>query len=180
MKIKLGSCLLAFIGLTAGSASQAAWPERPITLIVPAAPGGTADISARLISEKLGAALGTTVVIENRAGAAGIIGSQALTRAAPDGYTLEMGNIGPNAINYSLYKTLPYKPTDFAPVSMVVTMSEKPAISMPWRSMPSSSTAITTPTMLPSPPKMLTPPSTTVVMVLSSSRSPMSGLTALE
>jgi len=122
MKIKLGSCLLAFIGLTAGTTSQAAWPEKPITLIVPAAPGGTADISARLISEKLGAALGTNVVIENRAGAAGIIGSQALTRAAPDGYTLEMGNIGPNAINYSLYKTLPYKPTDFAPVSMVVAV----------------------------------------------------------
>ena len=122
MKIKLGSCLLAFIGLTAGTASQAAWPERPITLIVPAAPGGTADISARLISEKLGAALGTTVVVENRAGAAGIIGSQALTRAAPDGYTLDFGNIGPNAINYSLYKTLPYKPTDFAPVSMVVAV----------------------------------------------------------
>ncbi len=122
MKIKLGSCLLAFIGLTAGSASQAAWPERPITLIVPAAPGGTADISARLISEKLGAALGTTVVIENRAGAAGIIGSQALTRAAPDGYTLDFGNIGPNAINYSLYKALPYKPTDFAPVTLVVAV----------------------------------------------------------
>ena len=122
MKIKLGSCLLAFIGLTAGTTSQAAWPEKPITLIVPAAPGGTADISARLISEKLGAALGTTVVIENRAGAAGIIGSQALTRAAPDGYTLEMGNIGPNAINYSLYKTLPYKPTDFAPVTLVVAV----------------------------------------------------------
>ena len=122
MKIKLGSCLLAFIGLTAGTTSQAAWPEKPITLIVPAAPGGTADISARLISEKLGAALGTTVVIENRAGAAGIIGSQALTRAAPDGYTLDFGNIGPNAINYSLYKTLPYKPTDFAPVTLVVAV----------------------------------------------------------
>ena len=122
MKIKLGSCLLAFIGLTAGSASQAAWPERPITLIVPAAPGGTADISARLISEKLGAALGTTVVVENRAGAAGIIGSQALTRAAPDGYTLDFGNIGPNAINYSLYTALPYKPTDFAPVTLVVAV----------------------------------------------------------
>ena len=89
---------------------------------MPAAPGGTADISARLISEKLGAALGTTVVIENRAGAAGIIGSQALTRAAPDGYTLDFGNIGPNAINYSLYKALPYKPTDFAPVTLVVAV----------------------------------------------------------
>ena len=122
MKTKFGACLLALIGLTSGTASLAAWPDKPITLIVPAAPGGTADISARLISEKLGAALGTTVVVENRAGAAGIIGSQALTRAAPDGYTLEMGNIGPNAINYSLYRNLPYKPTDFAPVSLVVAV----------------------------------------------------------
>ena len=122
MKTKFGACLLALIGLTSGTASLAAWPDKPITLIVPAAPGGTADISARLISEKLGAALGTTVVVENRAGAAGIIGSQALTRAAPDGYTLEMGNIGPNAINYSLYRNLPYQPTDFAPVSLVVAV----------------------------------------------------------
>ena len=61
-------------------------------------------------------------MIENTAGAAGIIGSQTLARAAPDGYTLEMGNIGPNAINYSLYKNLPYKPTDFAPVTLVVAV----------------------------------------------------------
>ena len=122
MKSLIGAGLLAIAGLTTSAASQAAWPERPITLIIPAAPGGTTDIAARLISEKLGAALGTTIVIENKAGAAGIIGTQALTRAAPDGYTLIMGNIGPNSINYSLYKNLPYKATDFAPITLVIAV----------------------------------------------------------
>ena len=102
--------------------AQAAWPERPITLIIPAAPGGTTDISARLIADKLSARLGQQIIVENRAGAAGIIGAQALARAKPDGYTLLMGNIGPNAINYALYKTLPYKPADFAPVTQVISV----------------------------------------------------------
>ncbi|MGE8687291.1 MAG: Bug family tripartite tricarboxylate transporter substrate binding protein [Achromobacter sp.] len=102
--------------------AHAAWPERPITLIIPASPGGTTDISARLIADKLGAKLGQQVIVENRAGAAGIIGAQALARARPDGYTLLMGNIGPNAINYALYKTLPYKPADFAPVTLVISV----------------------------------------------------------
>ncbi|KGE00135.1 ABC transporter substrate-binding protein [Achromobacter sp. RTa] len=102
--------------------AHAAWPERPITLIIPASPGGTTDISARLIADKLGARLGQQVIVENRAGAAGIIGAQALARAKPDGYTLLMGNIGPNAINYALYKTLPYKPADFAPVTLVISV----------------------------------------------------------
>ncbi|MFD4838100.1 Bug family tripartite tricarboxylate transporter substrate binding protein [Achromobacter sp. NPDC058515] len=104
------------------SPALAAWPERPITLIIPAAPGGTTDISARLIADKLSAKLGQQVIVENRAGAAGIIGAQALARAKPDGYTLLMGNIGPNAINYALYKTLPYKPADFAPVTLVISV----------------------------------------------------------
>jgi tripartite-type tricarboxylate transporter receptor subunit TctC len=102
--------------------AHAAWPERPITLIIPAAPGGTTDIAARLIADKLGARLGQQVIVENRAGAAGIIGAQTLARAKPDGYTLLMGNIGPNAINYALYKTLPYKPADFAPVTLVISV----------------------------------------------------------
>ena len=101
---------------------HAAWPERPVTLIIPASPGGTTDISARLIADKLSARLGQQVIVENRAGAAGIIGAQALARAKPDGYTLLMGNIGPNAINYALYKTLPYKPADFAPVTLVISV----------------------------------------------------------
>ncbi|WP_241068721.1 Bug family tripartite tricarboxylate transporter substrate binding protein [Achromobacter insuavis] len=100
----------------------AAWPERPLTLIVPASPGGTTDIAARLIADKLAAKLGQQVIVENRAGAAGIIGAQTLARARPDGYTLLMGNIGPNAINYALYKTLPYKPADFAPVTLVISV----------------------------------------------------------
>lgn len=100
----------------------AAWPERPLTLIVPASPGGTTDIAARLIADKLAAKLGQQVIVENRAGAAGIIGAQTLARARPDGYTLLMGNIGPNAINYALYKTLPYKPVDFAPVTLVISV----------------------------------------------------------
>ena len=108
--------------LAIGSLAHAAWPEKPITIVVPAAPGGTSDIIARVMSEKLGAELGTTIVIENKAGAAGIIGTQAVARAAPDGYTIEMGNIGANAINYSLYKKLPYKPSDLIPITMTIAV----------------------------------------------------------
>ena len=122
MKTILYVCTISIAALTFATSAQAAWPEKPITLIVPAAPGGTTDITARLLSEKLGAELGTTVVVENRAGAAGIIGSQALVRSAPDGYTIDFANIGPNAINYSLYKKLPYKPTDFAPITLVISV----------------------------------------------------------
>lgn len=110
------------MALALAGPAQAAWPERPITLIIPAAPGGTTDIAARLIAYKLGAKLGQQVIVENRAGAAGIIGAQALARAKPDGYTLLMGNIGPNAINYALYKSLPYTPADFAPVTLVISV----------------------------------------------------------
>ena len=110
------------VALALAGQAHAAWPERPITLIVPAAPGGTTDIAARLIADKLGARLGQQVIVENRAGAAGIIGAQTMARAKPDGYTLLMGNIGPNAINYALYKTLPYKPADFAPVTLVISV----------------------------------------------------------
>ncbi|OCZ67373.1 ABC transporter substrate-binding protein [Achromobacter xylosoxidans] len=110
------------LSLAMAGPALAAWPERPITLIVPASPGGTTDIAARLIADKLAAKLGQQVIVENRAGAAGIIGAQTLARARPDGYTVLMGNIGPNAINYALYKTLPYKPADFAPVTLVISV----------------------------------------------------------
>lgn len=108
--------------LCSSGAAQAAWPEHAITIIVPAAPGGTTDMTTRIIADKLAAELGQSVVVENRAGAAGIIGSQQLVRAAPDGYTLIMGNIGPNAINYSMYDDLPYKASDFAPVTLVISV----------------------------------------------------------
>lgn len=108
--------------LCSSGAVQAAWPEHAITIIVPAAPGGTTDMTTRIIADKLATELGQSVVVENRAGAAGIIGSQQLVRAAPDGYTLIMGNIGPNAINYSMYNDLPYKASDFAPVTLVISV----------------------------------------------------------
>jgi tripartite-type tricarboxylate transporter receptor subunit TctC len=122
MKTRALLCAAAFALAGVSSITQAAWPDKPITIIVPAAPGGTADISTRLLSDKLAAVLGTTVVVENKAGAAGIIGSQALIRSAPDGYTIDMGNIGPNAINYSLYKKLPYKPEDFSAITLVISV----------------------------------------------------------
>jgi tripartite-type tricarboxylate transporter receptor subunit TctC len=122
MKSIFQASLLSLFALALAPASHAAWPERPIKLIVPAAPGGTTDITARLLSEKIGAELGTTVVVENRAGAAGIIGTQALIQSPPDGYTIGFGNIGPNGINYSLYKKLPYKPTDFSPITLVISV----------------------------------------------------------
>ena len=100
--------------------SAAPFPNKPIKIIVTASPGGTTDISARALSDILGKELGQSVIIENKAGGAGIIGIQALLAAPPDGYTMAMGNIGPNAINYSLYKNLPYKMEDMEPITIVI------------------------------------------------------------
>jgi tripartite-type tricarboxylate transporter receptor subunit TctC len=98
-----------------------AFPSKPVRIIVPAAPGGTTDIAARMLGEKMGAELGQPIIVENRAGAAGIIGVQAFLAAPPDGHTILMGNIGPNAINYALYKSLPYKPEDMIPITSVIS-----------------------------------------------------------
>ncbi|SOY63952.1 conserved hypothetical protein; UPF0065 [Cupriavidus taiwanensis] len=108
--------------VAAPGAAVAAYPDKPIRLIVPAAAGGTTDIASRLVGKRMGELLGQPVVVENRAGGGGIIGAQALRQSAADGYTLMMGNIGPNAINYSLYRQLPYRAEDFAPITMVVSV----------------------------------------------------------
>ena len=98
------------------------WPSRSINLIVAFAPGGFTDIAARLMADKLSVELGQPIVVENRAGAAGVIGTQAAARAKPDGYTLLLGTISTHAINVGLYKSLPYDPVkDFAPVSGVAS-----------------------------------------------------------
>ena len=96
------------------------YPSKPIRLIVPAAAGGTTDIAARTIADPLAKELGQSVIVDIKAGAAAIIGTQALVSSPADGYTIIMGNIGPNAINYSLYKNLPYKMEDLEPVTMVL------------------------------------------------------------
>ena len=97
------------------------YPSRPIRFVVPYPPSGAADIVARILAQKLGDALGATVVVDNRAGAGGNLGTDLVAKAAPDGYTLLMGNVGPLAINVSLSKRLPYDPLkDLAPASFMV------------------------------------------------------------
>ncbi len=106
------------VALASSALAQDAYPTRPVRLVVPFPPGGTTDIFARLIGEKLTQALGQPVVIENRGGAGGNIGADAVAKARPDGYTLLMGTVGTHAINASLYENMPYDPlTDFAPVA---------------------------------------------------------------
>lgn len=103
--------------------AQGSYPDKPIQLIVPQSAGGGADILARTIAVKLSESLGKQVVVDNRAGAAGIIGTQFVAQAAPDGYTLLMGAISTHSMNPGLYKKrLPYDPVkDFAPVSLVAS-----------------------------------------------------------
>ncbi|EHP43012.1 ABC transporter substrate-binding protein [Cupriavidus basilensis OR16] len=113
--------LLACAGLplALGAApAGAAWPEKPIRLVVGFPPGGPVDTHARILAEKLQPILGQSVVLDYKAGAAGNIGSDAVAKAAPDGYTLLLANTGQMAINGSLYPKLPYAmPRDFAPVA---------------------------------------------------------------
>lgn len=103
--------------------AQNAWPTgKPISYVVPFAAGGTTDTLARLIGQQLGTALGTTVVVENKGGAAGSIGSEAAARSAPDGYTLLGGTVSSHAINISLYPKLGYDPIkSFSPVTLIGT-----------------------------------------------------------
>lgn len=102
-------------------AQGADWrPNQPIRIIVPAAPGGTADISARLLAPFLQSHYGQNVVVDNRSGAGGVIGTAEAVRAAPDGLTLLLGNIGPQAIGLSLYRSLPYGKDSLLPVSGTV------------------------------------------------------------
>ena len=100
--------------------AQAAYPSRPIVMIVPQAAGGTNDIVGRLVGQKLGDVLGTSAVVENRPGAGGNIGTQAVARAAKDGYTLLMTISSSQAINPALYKNPGFDPVkDFKPISLI-------------------------------------------------------------
>ena len=101
-------------------AQAADWPARPITMIVPYAPGGFADTRVRLLARKLGESLGQPVVVENKAGAGGVVGTNLIAKAQPDGYTIGTGNLAPMAVNPSLMKEMPYNPQkDLAPVILI-------------------------------------------------------------
>ncbi len=108
------------LGAAGRGAFAAGYPERTIRLIVPFPAGGPTDIVARPLGQMLGDKLGQSVFIDNRGGAGGSVGAGVVARAAPDGYTLLMGTVGTNAINVTLYKTLPYDAVaDFTPIATV-------------------------------------------------------------
>ena len=115
--------LWAAIALLAGStavASQPVFPSRPITMVVAFAAGGSTDLIARVLAQRMGSILGQTVIIENKGGADGAIGTAAVARAAPDGYTIILSTTSTHVINPLLYKTISYNPaTDFQPISLV-------------------------------------------------------------
>ena len=99
-----------------------AYPNKPIRMIVPVAPGGGGDITTRVIAGKLAERWGQQVIVDNRAGAGGIVGLEILARAAPDGYTIAQGGVGPVAVTPSLHTKLPYDPLkDFAPIMRAAT-----------------------------------------------------------
>ena len=98
------------------------WPAKPVRMVVPFPPGGPADLLGRLAGQAISAGIGQPVVVENRAGAAGNIGVDALAKAAPDGYTLAVVPVGNVAVNPSLFANLPYKASDLAPVALLATV----------------------------------------------------------
>ena len=115
---------LAALGACAAvpALAQDKWPSKPITYIVPFPAGGTTDVLARLIGQKLGAVLGTTIVVDNKGGAGGSVGSEMASRAAPDGYTLLGGTVSSHAINVSLYPKIGYDPVkSFTPITLIGT-----------------------------------------------------------
>lgn len=109
---------VAACALAAASLAQAAWPERPITIVVPYAPGGSADALARVLAAKMGTRLGTSVIVDNRAGASGTIGAAYVAKATADGYTM-LYDATPYSINPHLFPKMPYAANALQPLSLV-------------------------------------------------------------
>jgi len=135
----LWSLLAAAAGCGVGGYAAAAetYPVKPVRVIAGFSPGGFVDLTARLVSGPLGAALGQQVVVENRAGAGGIVGTELVAHAAPDGYTLTVGSAGTHGVNQSLYAKLPYNVLrDFQPIAR---LAEAPSILAVHPSLPARS-----------------------------------------
>jgi len=112
--------LIAMLALGGGAAAGETYPERPIKLLVPGAAGGPTDVMARVVADGLAAVLGQRLVIDNRAGAGGVVAGEVVAHAAPDGYTLLYANSSTQAINPALYATMPYDPAAaFAPIALI-------------------------------------------------------------
>ncbi len=115
-----GSILLAMNLVAIAAHAQVGWPTKPVKIVVPFAPGGTTDLLARAMATELSKAFPQPFVVENRAGAGGNVGADAVAKSAPDGYTMLMGTVGTHGINQSLYSKMPYNPQkDFAPITLV-------------------------------------------------------------
>ena len=122
MLLRLPALLLSLLWISGACAQP--WPSKPLRIIVPFAPGGSTDIFARLLGERMSHLLGQSVVIDNRAGAAGNIGADAVAKAAPDGYTLLMATTGVMSINQALYRNMSYDPArDLDPVVFVASIT---------------------------------------------------------
>jgi len=122
-RLALAACLVA------PAAALAAFPEKPVTIVVAGPPSGGTDFLARLVAEKLTSQWGQAVVVENRAGASGLIGTRHVLQSAPDGYTLIMGHSATHAIVPALYRPKPYDAVaDFVPVSLIATAPEVLAV----------------------------------------------------
>jgi len=127
-KLELGiarlALLVAVLGGMSGHALAQDYPNKPIRFVVAMSPGGVTDILARLVGQKLTDSLGQVVMIENRPGASGMLGSEYTAKAQPDGYTIQMAQISTHAINVSLFSKLPYDPIkDFAPVTQIAALT---------------------------------------------------------
>jgi len=126
--------VLAVLGFSCGHVGAQNYPAKPVRVVVPFPAGGGADIFARLIGRKLGENLGQSFVVDNRAGASGIIGCEAVARSAPDGYTLLMATTGTHTTNPAVFSKLPYDSIrDFAPISLV---AESPFVLLVHPSLP--------------------------------------------
>src|SRR3954466_12967023 len=122
--MKLRWIVAVFLALALPASAQERYPARPLRIVVPFAPGGSTDIFARLVGDRLATALGQPVVIENRAGASGNIGADAVAKSAPDGYTLLMATTGVMAINNALFKSMTFDAAkDFEPVIYIASIS---------------------------------------------------------
>lgn len=127
-------CSLALAALTASAVAAQTWPERPISMVVPFAPGSASDTVGRILTARLSQILGQQVVVENMGGAGGTIGTGRAAKASPDGYQFIMGGIDTFAMSKALYKKLPYDPiADFTPVALV---AEQPIVLLVRKDLP--------------------------------------------
>ena len=122
----------------AQQAAAAAWPSRTVRIVVPFGPGGSADLVARILGQRLTESLAQPVIVENRPGAGAMLGNELVAKSPPDGYTLTIGTLGPFAVNQSLFRKVPYdSQRDFAPVTLTGASSHVLVVhpSMPVKSM---------------------------------------------